>query len=287
MRRFALYNDAGERIELSAGQYFFENPAGLGVKLDQPINDIRNGFFKESVKDLIPQEALVGDLICNNTSAMTAYEAYREIVDWLMLSNKIYFAYTPDGSATEYRRDVVLNFLTKTEVNAGNSMRCPISFKVLSPWYAPTPVTLTFDTLPEIAELGIPYSAEVEAEGHIPAAVYVKTTNGSLPFLLTVSNDLQEDNIEFYSTILAYIPDETDETIGDFEYSDRYGDSFFKFTSGGTEYDLVQTVGMQLDLYSRIPINTGGKVYFSVIFHEGATLPESIEANIYYYYRSV
>lgn len=284
MRKFALYNDAGERIELSAGQYFLENPAGLGVKLDQPINDIRNGFFKESVKDLIPQEPLVGDLVCNNTNAMTAYEAYRNIVDWLMLSNKIYFAYTPDGSATEYRRDVVLNFLTKTEVNAGNSMRCPVSFKVLSPWYAPTPVTLAFDTLPEIAELGIPYSAEVEAEGHIPAAVYVKTTNGSLPYLLTVSNDLTQGNVEFYSIVFPYL---SGASTGDFEYSDRYGDSFFKFTSGGAEYDLVQTSGLQTDLYSRIPINTGGKVYFSVIFADGATLPESIEANIYYYYRSV
>ena len=183
MRKFYIQNNKGSRIDLNdKNSYFFSSPTGLGVTKSITYTTDGSGFadVADSTTDQIN---IVGEIIITNSP----YSGYRSLADFLIQSERLVLIYSPtDGQ--EYYLDVKLEYITKTEMQAG-TLTCPVSFKALSLWYKKSPQRYSIVQPLAVSNpfrypCGFPMQYTVDAltentirgGGHIPAAldIYVK-----------------------------------------------------------------------------------------------------------------
>lgn len=158
MRKFYLLLD-GTRYALNGENHIrFVTPGGLGADMADVYAESNDGFFRR-VDRRGKQSAVTGELVFTGGSAYTKYKTF---ADALLKANAVQLVYDPNG--TEYKADVSVNFLTKTESVADVYMTVPTSFTLLSPWYTDETLTGT--------------SVSVTAGGQIGTGVVVRM-NGS------------------------------------------------------------------------------------------------------------
>lgn len=284
MRQFKLYrlNGAGgsdNTVDLTPGSgsnVTLTDPSGLGIQLGGEFADLRHGFFKTINDDIIPQGNIVGTLVFHPSASGSAYDAYRAFADWIMKAQELRFGYKPSSASAYYLCTVKLDYLTKTEINAGLCLECPVSFKMLEPWSTTSQVTLTrIGTSRE-------YSATINLEGQIPAAFDLTIRGSRSPNVIRAAiggNDV--GNIHFSSDT---------PNLGTFEYKTLYnGSTVETFANTGESQTLESYI---TDVFAgepffRIPVNLGSSVDFRVVFPSGAALPTSLSLNMSYYFRSV
>lgn len=132
-RQFWLEDDAGERIGLNGEhEFFLHKPTGLGWTNGVQNANLKNGFFTSSTEDAAEQQSVVGDLIFHGDDP---YTQYRFFADWVIKAKTLYLLYQP--RTTLYRRRVVLDYLTKTEIAEYGALVVPIALKGMTPWYIP------------------------------------------------------------------------------------------------------------------------------------------------------
>ena len=183
MRKFYIQNGNGQKINLNdKNSYFFSSPTGLGFTRSITYNTDGSGFA-DAAETTIDQINIVGEIIITKSP----YTRYRMLADFLIQSDKLTLIYAPTDS-TEYYLDVKLEYITKTEMQAG-TLTCPVSFKALSLWYKKSPQRYSI-VQPLSVENPFRYPCRfpmqytvdaatentIKAGGHIPAAldIYVK-----------------------------------------------------------------------------------------------------------------
>ena len=130
IRKFWLENAAGELKPLNGEQgIFLENPYGLGIDAGAKYAGGGDGFFIESSDTGDKQIPMGGDL----HFLREPYALFRSFSDWALRSEKLTLVYQPDTVA--FRRRIAISRLTKTEKNTPVSLKVPVEFLPLTPWY--------------------------------------------------------------------------------------------------------------------------------------------------------
>lgn len=273
-RSFTLYDENGTSKSLNGepegSKLYFENPTGLGFNLAPTFANIGSGFFKNVSSDKIPQLPIVGDLVVSD------YAEYSAFVRWVLKAKKLYFAYRPTPTSDEYRCEVAIDYLTKTEKNAGASLRCPISFKPLTPWYTETVVSYEFQDVS-----GVPVAQISKATGDVPAAIKFDVTSASRIYNLQVrldTDDLSEERgyFEINGDILPQ--------GGTISYSSAYGDCYITKSNGTTVTSLIDSVDITGNPWLRIDSDSDYKLS---IIAPGIDASSIVSVRVYNYYRSV
>lgn len=168
MRKFYLLLD-GTRYPLNGENSIrFVTPGGLGATMADVYAESNDGFFRR-VDRRGKQEAVTGELVF---SGGTAYARYKAFADALLKADEVQLVYDPNGS--EYKADVSVNFLTKTESVADVYMTVPTSFTLLSPWYTDETLTGT--------------SVDVTAGGQIGTGVVVQMSGAATDPSITIGD---------------------------------------------------------------------------------------------------
>lgn len=217
MRKFHIEYD-GTRISLNneAG-IMLTDPEGLGFTMNPTYSEIGNGFFKMS-HNTQTQGSVTGTLVFFST----AYESYKTFVDKLLTADKLVLVYDPNG--TEYKADVSINFITKSESHGGVWMTVPISFKLESLWYTETTTTAT-DSL------------SITAGGQVGTAVLV-TASGALTNPSIKGTDA--DGVFMRADLTLSV--ESGSTL---EYSNMWDDCHIRVNGN----DVVSSVDTQYPIY--------------------------------------
>ena len=285
-RQFYLENESGERVALNnQTNVFLEHPAGLGLANKIDYAGIGQAFF-DSISEMATQDSIVGDIVFTKNS----YEKYREFVNWIFRAEKLLLVYSPCG-ANEFYRRVELSYLTKTELTTGRWLKAPISLACLTPWYAPAPLNLSmtkqssnsmrydFRYVPSLiygSSTAGNMAADIEATGHIPAAMIIKYTgSASNPaVILTGINGEELGKCEIAGTIAE------GETL---EVSTAYGDSYvIKKTATGV-VDLLNEIDIAKNPFFKIPLYQPCTIRLTA----DDVLDGETEAQMFVYYRSV
>lgn len=286
MRKFYIENENGERRDLNnKGGVFFENPAGLGLVNEIEYAGIGQAFF-DNVSEMATQDSIVGDIVFTKNS----YEKYRDFVNWIFRAEKLLLIYSPCGTNEFYRR-VELSYLTKTELITGKWLRAPISLACLTPWYAPSPLNLSltkqssnamrydFSYVPSLiygSSTAGNMATDIEAMGHIPAAMVIKYTGiASNPaVVLTRANGEELGKCAITGTIAE------GETL---EVSTAYGDSYvIKKTATGV-VDLLNEIDIAKNPFFKIPLYEPCTIRLTA----DDVMTGETEAQMFVYYRSV
>ena len=304
MRLFYLQNELGNRVPLNNepnnllanapqnGGIFLTEPEGLGLEFGDTFADIGEGFFR-MVSKKHNQRVIGGKL----NFIVKPYEMFNAFVNWCIAAKDLYFVYNPYG--TEFYIHVEIESLQKTEMNQLGYMEVPIRLKYLSPWYVPSPAVITMlgedvtgftfgddetegsqldgtDVL--IGSMAEAYASEIEAYGHLPAAVKI-TLKGiaSNPVFRLVG---KETGIEYgRCAIEKSFGSET--TI---ELSTMYENSYVKSIDLlGNETDLLPFVDLTTDPFFKVPLTEDCILNIT----DADSLSGQVDGRIYYYYRSV
>lgn len=277
-RSFTLYDENGTAKSLNGepegSELYFENPTGLGFNLAPTFANIGSGFFKNISSDKIPQQSIVGDMIFAN------YAAYAAFVRWALKAKKLYFAYKPTPTGDEYRCEVAVDYLTKTEKNAGTNLRCPISFKPLTPWYRATAAApLVWESsVANVVAIVIDNKGDLDASVTI-AISGVTLNNGTIGIWIRNS-----EASEHGACVISGLNIVASDII---EYSNRVGECYIRKTDQfGTVTDLIDLCDVSENIWQRIhnynPVGTAG---IEIVCPN--IVPDNVSGTLYEYYRSV
>ena len=293
MRLFHLQNELGSRISLNNETgIFLTEPEGLGLEFGDTFADIGEGFFR-MVSKKHNQRVIGGKL----NFIKDPYESYNSFVNWCMAAKDLYFIYNPSGK--EYYIHVEIESMQKTEMNQLGYMEVPIRLKYLSPWYIPYPaqismigadvVGFTFGdsnndgsrldgTDVFIGSTSEAYASDIEAYGHLPAAV-------KITFKGIASNPIFK--LTGKSTGIEYGKCKINKSFGTettIELSTMYEDSYIKSIDVlGNEEDLLQYVDLTTDPFFKVPLTEDCVLNIT----DMDSLSGQVNGRIYYYYRSV
>lgn len=276
-RSFTLYDENGTAKSLNGepegSELFFENPTGLGFQLAPTFANIGSGFFKNISSDKIPQQSIVGDMIFSN------YAAYTAFVRWILKAKKLYFAYRPTPADNEYRCEVAVDYLTKTEKNAGTNLRCPMSFKPLTPWYRATNTELVWE-----AGVTNTVASLIDNNGDLDAGVTVAISGVTLNNGTIQIGIINSEYAEIGACVISGLDLAATDTV---EYSNRVGECYIRKTDQfGNVTDLIDFCDISKPIWKRIHnTNETGTAGISVICN-GITV-SNVSGTLYEYYRSV
>ena len=218
MRRFTLIID-GTRYPLNRENgILLHNVSGLGTVNTNTFSAIgKTGFYARTNRE-IAQGQVVGELAFFGQ----AYSKYTSFSDALLTATSLVLCYAPNG--TEYKADVELSYLTKTELTGGVYLSVPVAFHLRGLWYTEETLTGTG-------------SVSVSAGGQAETAVRVRVTSAlTNPDLTLVSSGVTVAEAKLTCT-----------TSGVFEYSNFPDDSHI---TDGTA-DLIPYVDTQNTVYGR------------------------------------
>lgn len=198
MRQFWLVAD-GVTIPLNGENgVMLCNVSGLGATISTTQAEVADGFYntyyaKGKQGGVSGDLAFIGD----------AYGLYFQFANTLLTAKKLQLRYSPN-TATRYTANVSVNYLTKGESYANKSMKCPVSFTLLTPWF----------TSDNAIGAG---SVAVTEGGQIATAVIVSTTSGITNPTITLA-----DSNGTFAEISLNLTTQAGKTL---EYSNMWDDS--------------------------------------------------------------
>lgn len=299
VRKFWILNESGETKSLNAEDgIFLTEPSGLGITYSNTYYTKTLGFYGRS-KTAEQQGTVSGTLIFfrNNEDSPSPYVTYRQLIDFLERSKKLYLKYCPaDVNDKYYIAPIYIQSIEKGEMDHTFEMlSCPISMTRMTMWYTKTAET-AFDS-PSIYEgykigtsvigsvpLGYDnnggYSAEVVNDGQIDGGVIVKFSGTGTYFSLKC---IGKDTDKLYGICDFYV----NMLQGDsFEFSSCPGNKYLKWTTGdGKEHSLLDYVDVTTNPFFQIPYTENCKITLTgtdVVPDEGMPRIETFS-----YYRGV
>lgn len=290
IRKLCLQNAAGQRWGLNgeAGVYATDL-AGFGFTLAPGFADLGRGFFSAVSDESEPQNS--GSFVTVFTRS--PYVRYQAFVNWLASAGTLALVYNPTGSQ-EYFRDVSVNFIQKGELNQVGWLESPCSFFCSTPWYMPSPTTLSLEgsgldeskrytyRYDENLRYGVDSSAslatKINGGGHIPGSLSI-FFHGAITnprFRLTGNLSGRTFGVCAVSAVLS----ETD-TL---ELSTRYENSYVrKISASGEVTDLLDALDLSTTPFFHIPVDEP----CTLSIEASASFTGRADMLIYYYYRSV
>lgn len=288
IRKLYFQNAAGERRSLNGESGVYATDLfGFGFALAPSFADISRGFFPVVKDDAEPQNTLAFTVVLTKA----AYTAYKQLTDWLAAADSLTIVYDPTGKQ-EYFRDVTVDYMQKGELTRVGWLELPCSFSCKTPWYLPTPTTLSLSpsgpgkrypyTYNEDLRYGTGGTAALQTliagSGHIPGALTL-SVRGALtnPRIRLVGNVTGKTHgLCSLSTVL----DETDVL----QFSSRYEDAHVRrIRADGTVDDLLDFLDLKANPFFHIPVSE--PCVLSV--ESDSAFSGRAELLIYYYFRSV
>lgn len=283
-RQFYLYNEKEEFLNLNESPMMLLAPEGLGVNLSPSSNDLSNGFFRVTDKDKIPQGNIVCDILFDEVNAdpNTAYGTYRNFVDFVMGAEKLYVGYIPAKSMVtdldEYRCEVALDYINKSQINWSRCLRCPVSFRVLTPWFKTTTIKNRVIVSADTATVTLD-----RATGHIPAGIKVSFTHrGMSEFILELKGNTTQKS---YGKCSVSGTIDRNDVI---EYSSVSNDCYVRKISGDTVTDLIDKVDITFNPWFGVP-TTEETTLIVTATRAGDVqyVTAQLDIEVFEYYRSV
>lgn len=290
IRKLYFQNAAGARYGLNGENgVYASNLAGLGITLSPTFGNLNHGFFITVKDESEPQ----GTVTFTLTFTKSPYSSYRSLVDWLSAAGTFTIVYIPFGTQ-EFCRDLSISFLQKSELNAVGWLEVPCSFLCHTPWYHPTPTTLTlaangtdeskrYDyTYSDDLRYGYDSSAAlvgtIYGAGHIPGALELACHGAITNPTIRLVGDVSGTTFGICS--VAAVLAETD-TL---KFSTRYENSYVKkISADGTETDLLDVLDLSMKPFFHVPVNEP----CTITIESDAAFVGYADLLIYYYYRSV
>lgn len=290
IRKLSLQNAAGERFCLDGTDgVFASNLVGFGFSLNPELTDLSRGFFKNIGSEYEPQQQIPFTV----TFTRNAYQVYRRFVDWLASAASLKLVYQPYGD-TEFFRDVSLNYVQKSELNAVRWLEVPVSVVCLTPWYLPTPTVLSLEDGSSESIKRYPYtytedlrygsdsmaalSGTIFPSGHIPGALDISYSGGIVNPRIRLSGNVSGHT---YGVCAIAATFEQSDTL---HFSSRYERSFVsKIEAGGGETDLLDYLDLTAEPFFHIPVDEP----CTLSIEADSLIPGKATVQIYYYFRSV
>lgn len=131
VREFKLINEKGQSYSLMDIHNYclLTEPSGLGYAYENNFEQIGNTFVSNLRR--IEQGQVVGQVNFLN------YDNYKKLIDFIESSEKIRFSYKIpfEENSKEYFKDVIIQSITKTEIQPNAVLSETIIFDCLSLWY--------------------------------------------------------------------------------------------------------------------------------------------------------
>lgn len=140
VRKFALQNKMGERLDLMLKSGFLSEPTGLGFSETKEYISPSDGFFYE-INSNYSQPKISAQVIFIDLK--NAYADFRKIATWINKQEDLKLVYRPYGS-DDFFMNVKISEFSKAEITPEGYLACDITFDGLSPWFSQTPLTLNF-----------------------------------------------------------------------------------------------------------------------------------------------
>ena len=161
MRTFTLVNGAGELCNITDKQLFFHDPKGLGFERKLTYRQVGDRFVRVnkrvSQKDITGKVALFGD------------DPYLSYFNFTQFINKepLILLYTPNDQAsdttapgTQYRRNVDVKKIDKSELTKQGYLDCDITLTPLTPWYKYMAISNGNVDLDEVLHWGVTWGID-------------------------------------------------------------------------------------------------------------------------------
>lgn len=290
IRKLWLQNAAGERWGLNGDRdVYASNLSGLGLTLSPNFADLSRGFFVPVSDEAEPQAAIPFTM----TFIRTPYDTYQDMVDWLSAAGTLTIVYNPTGKQ-EYCRDVTINFLQKNELNQVGWLEVPSSFLCNTPWYLPTPTSLSLETggtdeskrydyvYSENLRYGNDSSAAlsgtIAGAGHVPGSLELTYYGAIVNPRIRLVGNVSGITYGICSISVTLSPSDT------LKVSTRYENAYVKRISAvGVETELLDALDLSTTPFFHIPVNEP----CTLSMEADVTFSGKAELLIYYYYRSV
>lgn len=290
IRKLYFQNASGGRWGLNGEHHAYaSNLAGFGVTLAPTYADLTRGFFLPVSDESEPQNAIAFTL----TFTRSAYATYKSFVDWVSAAETLTLCYDANGSQ-EYWRDVEINFLQKGELNEVGWLEIACSFFPTSPWYKPSPTSLSLDAsgVDESKRYDYCYDADliygsdssaamsgtIYGGGHVPGALELTYYGAIVNPTIRLTGDVSGKTYGVCSVTASLSASDR------LEYSSRYEDSHvYKVSASGAVTDLLDVLDLSTTPFFRIPVDEP----CTISVESDAAFSGSADLIVYYYYRSV
>lgn len=290
IRKLYLQNAAGERYGLNGENGVYASSlAGFGTTLTPSFADLGNGFFIQVSDEAEPQGAIPFTI----TFTKNPYQTYQGLVNWLFSAEKISVVYDPYGNQ-EYYRDVTINFLQKGEKNQVGWLEVPCSYMANTPWYLPSPTSLSLDsagggdskrytykysdTLRYGNDSTAALSGTIAGAGHVPGALELTYYGAITNPQIRLTGNITGKTYGICSITVNLIPSDT------LKVSTRREDSYVKkIAANGQETDLLDALELSTTPFFRIPVSEP----CTISIEADAAFDGRADLLVYYYYRSV
>jgi len=286
--KYYLENQTGARYGLNVDdEIIFCSVEGLGVAVDNELQDLENGFC-DVAKVSTDLQQIVGNLMFR---APNAFANYQSLVNWMLGSTELYLIYQPFGD--EYRRKVALSSIKKAQRKRSGWATDKVIFNCLTPWYKDTAVTLKFGgtttdnmTYPYIygggkayaVSAGGTYTAVIQPSGHIPAAIKLRY-NGRIASPKITLTGVNTGKV-YGSCAIDYSFESTS-----LEYSSSYTDAgaWGVNSAGERSASLLEYISIATEPFFRAPCTEPCELAIT----SPDALNGTVTATITHYYRSV
>ena len=290
IRKLYLKNAVGQRRSLNGEDGIYATRlSGFGFSLSPSFGDLGSGFFPVTSE----KNDLRNNVAFSLVLTKTPYVAHQSLIDWISAAGTLTIVYNPTGTQ-EYSRDVIVNYIQKGELNAVGWLELFCSFVCVTPWYKPTPVSLSAVGSGKDERVRYPYrytddlrygsdstasvSAFIAAGGHVPGALR-----------MSFRGAVTSPRIRLYSnaTGKTYGACKIDTVLTDqdtLEFSTVYEDSYIrKVSADGMVTDLIDSVDLNSDPFFHIPVDDR----CTLAVESDAPFAGRANLLIYSYYRSV
>lgn len=257
VRQFYLINENGKTYSfMDLKNYcFLTEPSGLGFSYSRSYERVDNTFIDYS--ELLNQNNITGT--CNFKS----YANYKTLVDFIEKASDLKLVYKVPSSDKylEYRRDVKLKELSKTEIKTNKYLSCNISLECISLWYKEEIYSYKIQPESNTVRWNFRWSSrwrsynnrriEFNNEGHTKApfrleingavenpTIEIKNNNNETIYSLTIPITIDEGEKFIYSSvdnnlmIAKQLEDGTIVSLFKQEYIDITNDNIFKIPLG-------------------------------------------------------
>lgn len=140
VRKFALQNKMGERLDLMLKSSFLSEPTGLGFSETKEYISPSDGFFYE-INSNYSQPKISAQVVFLDLK--NAYADFRKMATWINKQDDLKLVYRPYGS-DDFFMNVKISEFSKAEITPEGYLACDITFDGLSPWFSQKPLTLNF-----------------------------------------------------------------------------------------------------------------------------------------------
>lgn len=255
-RKFYLENEYGNRFNLQdPGKVLLNEISGLGSEETTKYINVGDSFLRDYFKT--SQGTIFGTV---NILRPGQYELFQSFSNFIYASKELKLIYVPAmKTETEYKRDVDVVNIGKTEISKDKVMRIPIQFVCKSLFYTANQTKFVVETAESERRYDFTYpiryndynnkSVIFNNNGHVKAAFEIEILGYTeQPQMIVTQNGIQINQITFPLTV------QNGQRV---KLCTRDGDLYVLLVhEDGTEENIVNQLDIKNENFFKLPIGT-------------------------------